>query len=112
MVLKRSLTLMGLLVLAAALCIIATAQSFRRTETAEKILPAVEEKYTSFDTAAYILIEQNGYVAVFSSNPRQLLEVTNIPVSTLPAADRNLLQTGITATSRYELLTLLEDLNS
>jgi hypothetical protein len=112
MLVKRSLTLMGLLMLAAALCITATARSFRRTQAAEKILPVVEEKYTSFDTAAYILIEQNGYVAVFSSNPRQLLEITDIPVSTLPAADRTQLQTGIAAKGRYELLTLLEDLNS
>lgn len=112
MILKRSLMLMGLLMLAAALCISATAQSFRRTRVAENIFPTPEEKYTSPETAAYILIEQDGYVAIFSSNPRQLLEVTDISVSTLPATDRSLLQTGITAASRYELLTLLEDLNS
>ena len=112
MLLKRQLTILGLLVLGAVLCITATAQSFRHTKPAAETLPAVENMYTSFDTAAYIVKEQGGYVAVFSSNPSQLLEVTSIPVSTLPKADRALLSQGIAAEDRKALLTLLEDLNS
>ena len=112
MILKRSLTLLTLLLIAAALSVTATVQSFRRTRPVEKIFPTPEDQYTSYDSAAYILLEQNGYVAVFSSNPRQLLEITEIPVSTMTAADRAQLQAGITATDRYALLTLLEDLNS
>lgn len=112
MLLKRQLTIIGLLTLGAMLCVTATVQSFRRTMPMEEGLPAVEKKYTSFDTAAYIVREQNGYVAVFSSNPSQLLEVTAIPVGTLPKADRALLGRGIAAADRQALLTLLEDLNS
>lgn len=112
MLLKRKLALLGLLVIGAALCVTAAVQSFVRVQPAENILPAVEKKYTSFESAAYILMEQDGYVAVFSSNPHQLLEMTDISVSTLPAADRALLRGGIAAVSRHELLTLLEDLNS
>ena len=112
MLLKRQLTILGLLVLGAVLCITATAQSFRRTMPVAETLPAVEKVYSSFDTAAYIVREQGGYVAVFSSNPSRLLEVTAIPVSTLPKADRALLSQGIAAADRQALLTLLEDLNS
>lgn len=112
MLLKRKITLLGLLTLAALLCMTATAQSFLRREAAEKILPVVEEKYTSFETAAYILKEHNGYVAVFSSNPNRLVEVTSIPVNSLRRADRALLEGGITADSRESLLHLLEDFNS
>lgn len=112
MLLKRQLTILGLLVLGAVLCITATAQSFRHTMPPAETLPTVENMYTSFDTAAYIVKEQGGYVAVFSSNPSQLLEVTSIPVSTLPKADRALLSQGIAAEDRKALLTLLEDLNS
>lgn len=112
MLLKRQLTILSLLVLGAALSITATVQSFRRPAAAENIFPTVEKMYTSFDTAAYILKEQDGYVAVFSSNPNQLVEITAIPVSTLASADRALLKNGITAKDRQALLRLLEDLNS
>ena len=112
MLLKRQLLILSLLVVGAALCITATAQSFMVHTAHGEILPTVEEKYTSFETAAYIVKEQDGYVAVFSSNPMRLLEITDISVGNLPAGDRNLLQTGITAGSRNELLMLLEDLNS
>lgn len=112
MLLKRKLTLLSLLMLAAVLCTTATAQSFLLHKTAGKSFPPVEEKYTSYETAAYILKEHNGYVAVFSSNDSRLLEVTAIPVSSLRRADRTLLETGIAADSRETLLTLLEDFNS
>ena len=112
MLLKRKLALLGLLVIGAALSATAAVQSFLRVQPVEKTFPPVEKKYTSFESAAYILMERDGYVAVFSSNPHELLEMTSIPVSTLPAADRALLTDGITAVSRYELLSLLEDLNS
>lgn len=112
MVLKRQLLILALLMVGAMLSMTATAMSFMGTRAAEENFPAVEEKYTSFQTAAYIVKEHGGYVAVFSSNPSQLLEITDIPVGTLPAGDRTLLRTGITAKDRQDLLMLLEDLNS
>lgn len=112
MLLKRQLTVLSLLVVGAVLCMTATAQSFLRREAAEKFMPAAEEKYSNYDAAAYILKEQDGYVAVFSSNTDQLLEMTAIPVSTLGRTDRALLESGITAIDRQALLRLLEDLNS
>ena len=112
MLLKRQLLILTLLIIGAVLSITATAMSFMKVEAAEEIFPAVEEKYTSFETAAYIVKEQDGYVAVFSSNPSRLLQITDISVGNLPAGDRSLLHTGITASSRKDLLMLLEDLNS
>jgi len=112
LLLKRKLTLLSLLVLSALMCMTATVQSFLLRAAAEKSFPPVEEKYTSFETAAYILKEQDGYVAVFSSNGSKLLEQTAIPVSSLRQADRTLLETGIAADSRETLLMLLEDFNS
>ena len=112
MVLKRQLLILALLVIGAMLSMTATAMSFMGAEAKEEIFPAVEDKYTSFQTAAYIVKEHSGYVAVFSSNPSRLLEITDIPIGTLPAGDRTLLRTGITAESRKDLLMLLEDLNS
>ena len=112
MPLKRQFILLSALVVAAVTCMYATAQSFLRREAAEKIIPVVEEKYTSYDTAAYILKERDGYVAVFSSKNGRLLEVTSIPVSSLRQSDRALLASGIAADSEETLLTLLEDFNS
>ena len=112
MVLKRQLIILSLLVIAAGMTAAATAQSFFGHNVSGENFPQVEKKYTSFDTAAYIVKEHSGYVAVFSSNPPHLLEVTDIPVTTLPTADRSLLKAGITATDRSDLLMLLEDLNS
>jgi len=110
--LKRQITVLTALVIIAMLCMYATAQSFLRREAAEKILPVVEEKYTSYETAAYILKERNGYVAVFSSKTDQLLEMTSIPVGSLREGDQALLESGIAADSDEALLTLLEDFNS
>ena len=59
---------------------------------------------------AYLLIEYEGELCVLSG--QTLVEHTGIPVSTLPSADRNLLQQGIPAQSRQELYALLEDLAS
>ena len=112
MLLKRQLTVLSLLVVGAVLCMTATAQSFLRREAAEKFMPAAEEKYSNYDAATYILKEQDGYVAVFSSNGSRLLEMTSIPVSSLRRADQYLLESGIAADSRETMLTLLEDFNS
>lgn len=112
MLLKRKLTLLSLLVLSALMCMTATVQSFLMKPSAGKSFPPVEEKYTSYETAAYILKEQDGYVAVFSSKDSSLLKITEIPVNSLRAVDRMLLENGIAADNRETLLTLLEDFNS
>ena len=65
------------------------------------------------DGAAYFLREQDGYVAVFSGQrTREPLRVTEIETGRLRKTDRQLLQQGIPAGDRSELLLLLEDLGS
>lgn len=109
---KREITILSILIMLAIICATATAMSFVRVNAGNTVVPNVDEKYKSFDTAAYILKEHNGYVAVFSAKRSELLQVTNIPVNSLRNMDRLLLQTGITANTRAEVLSLLEDFNS
>jgi len=61
----------------------------------------------------YLLRSCRDYVAVYTlANPAEPLSVTEIPVQSLPAADRAKLENGILVGSREELLLLLEDLGS
>ena len=75
-------------------------------------LPIVEQQYTDYPRAAYLLREQGGYVAVFTPDSPQPIEITGIPVSSLRSADRSLLSVGIAAADREDLLKLLEDFSS
>lgn len=114
MQLKLKLSILSVLVLGALLSSAAAIHSFavihRQTPAVQP--PVVAQQYTDYGNAAYILKESDGYVAVFSSNPQKVLQVTNIQVSSLRAADQALLENGITATDRQALLELLEDLGS
>lgn len=109
---KREISILAMLVALASVCCLGTVMNFVHARAVPEALPPVEKKFISFSDAAYLLKEQGGYVAVFSAEPRRLLEVTPIPVQSLRRADRLLLQQGITARSRTELLRLLEDLGS
>ena len=61
----------------------------------------------------YILREQDGFIAVYGADSANTpLELTDIEVSTLRRVDQDMLEQGISAKSRDELLTLLEDLGS
>ena len=63
--------------------------------------------------AAYTLRRRGDYVAVYAGEQRRVPElVTAIEVDTLRAADRALLEAGIPAADRWEMLALLEDLGS
>ncbi len=111
--LKWKLTALAVLVVLAAAASGTAIRSFAQTRPeAGPAVPVVDDRYTDFASAAYILKESGGYVAVFSSNTSQPLEVTAIPVSTLRQADQTLLETGITAANEEELLQLLEDFGS
>lgn len=58
----------------------------------------------------YLLRDEGGEVCVLSNGQPTIH--TGIPVSSLPQADRLALREGITANSRSELSSLLEDLGS
>ena len=65
------------------------------------------------DEAAYLLRSRDGLVAVYEGeNRRRPAELTDIEVALLRRADRAMLDRGIPAADREELLMLLEDLGS
>ena len=64
---------------------------------------------------AYLVAEYGGSVAVFDGGDRALknpLQVTEIGLDSLRAADRALIETGVPVPTREELMALLEDLGS
>jgi len=81
----------------------------------EAMLP--QELYADFQTrserAAYILRQRDGRIVVFTAGKERSPErTTDIEVEGLRHADRALLEKGIPAADRRELLLLLEDLGS
>lgn len=64
------------------------------------------------ENAQFILREYDGCVAVFAAGDSTPITMTDIPVRDLREADRALLNAGLPAADRDEVLTLLEDLGS
>ena len=63
----------------------------------------------------YLVADYGGSVAVFDSADSSMenpLQVTDIELGTLRAADRALIEIGVPVASREELMALLEDLGS
>lgn len=60
----------------------------------------------------YRLGEHEGRVAVYSQNGSVPVTVTDIDMSSLRQADRDMVVNGLEAATREELLSLLEDLGS
>ena len=72
-------------------------------------------KHTEGDaqTGSYVLADYGGSVAIFDSgNSETPMQVTDIELATLRAADRKLIETGVPVSTREELVALLEDLGS
>ena len=74
------------------------------------VVAAVSPTPAATGQPTYLLLDHQGELCVFSDG--QLIQRTGIPVSALPAADRERLIQGIPAESRQQLYTLLEDLAS
>ena len=72
-----------------------------------------EQMLSRTDQAAYTLRQREGYIVVYEGEQRRVPElVTAIEVKSLRLADQALLEAGIPAADRREMLTLLEDLGS
>ena len=113
MQLKLKLSVLSVLTLCALLTSVAAIRSFSLVKNQNAGQPPpVAQQYTDYAGAEYVLKEADGYVAVFSARGQALVEKTNIPVKNLRAADRALLEAGITAADRQALLELLEDIGS
>ena len=77
--------------------------------------PPVAVSNASVDdkNAEYYLRDCSGYVAVFKgADSKTPIKVTDIETETLNTVDRGLLQQGIPAENKNELLSLLEDFSS
>ena len=66
----------------------------------------------TMEDAEFILREYDGCVAVVAAGERSPMTMTDIAVKSLREADRALLSAGLPASSKDEVLTLLEDLGS
>ena len=91
------ITLMAVAVTMAAF----TVAGFRRDPAGEGV------------STGYVLAAYGGSVAVFERGDRESpLEVTDIELARLRAADRAMIETGVPVSDREELMALLEDLGS
>ena len=59
--------------------------------------------------AGYRLEIKDGHLAVWDCTENSWSYITDVPVSSLPQADRDRLQTGISAATAKEAASLLED---
>lgn len=89
------------LILCAALIIVASSQL-----TAATVTPETPDART---TPLYTVKEYNGSIGVFYGASDKPALVYDIPVYTLPDADRQLLKDGISAESSDELNRIIED---
>ena len=56
----------------------------------------------------FVLREYEGIIGIYDDNG-VLIDIINVNIKSLPEADRNMLQAGIYALSRNELISLRED---
>ena len=97
-----------------AVSVITAAAAFRiGAESGPEEQTVAAMSYPEPEREAYLLREREGFIAVFSADDTaEPITVTDIEVCTLNNNDRKLLQGGITAENKAELLSLLEDLSS
>lgn len=113
---------MGIRVKAALLLALTAAAAYSAAEAYASVHPAweadlprelYEQLVSESETAAYTLRQRGGCIAVYAGEQRRVPElVTAIEVDTLRAVDRAMLEAGLPASDRREMLTLLEDLGS
>lgn len=81
------------------------------TEPETEVVAAMS--YSKPEEKPYCLMDCDGFVAVYSQGDlSEPMTVTDIEVGTLNNNDRMMLQNGITAENKTELISLLEDLSS
>ena len=80
------------------------------TKDAENLSLSVSELAAEKETdeQIFVLREYEGVIGVFDSSG-VLVDIINVQVISLPEADRQMLESGISAFSRGELLSLIED---
>ena len=70
------------------------------------------EKEATSNIVTYIVKDFNGNIAVYESNSDTPFKITDVPISSMPKADQEMLKSGISVKGENELESLLEDLCS
>ncbi len=105
---KKLLIVTGFMAL---ICILITSNSSSFGKTPETVMssPADESLPSGENEADYIIKAYNRRLAVFEQGQDEPVFISNVYISELPDADRELIKTGICAHSKKELNRLLED---
>ena len=113
---------MGFRIKAALLLGLSALAAYSAAEAVGSVRPAWEEQLPGelydelrdrTEQASYVLRQRDGRIAVFAVGQERKPELTtDIEVEGLRSADRALLEKGIPAADRREVLELLEDLGS
>lgn len=106
--LKLKVWLLSLLAAGAAVC---GGAAIKSSGVHESAAPGGTVAHSQTEDAEYWLYDSDGYVAIYGEK-NKCTEVTDIETETLNDYDRELLQNGIPAQSKSELLSLLEDFSS
>lgn len=70
------------------------------------------EKETTSNIVTYIIKDFNGNIAVYEMDSEKPFKITDVPISSMPKADQEMLKDGIRVKGESELESLLEDLCS
>ena len=62
-----------------------------------------------YASEGYLISEKDGCIALWDCGNSRWAEVTDVPLASLPEADRNVLRRGIGAATAAEAASLLED---
>ena len=68
-----------------------------------------ESQSSSSSSLSYVVKDFNGNIAVFENGKNSPFKITDVPINSLPYADREILRKGIAVTSKSELNRILED---
>ena len=109
---KRSLKILLLAYLIVTAAVMGAAAVKSISVDAGNNTPVQKAEYASAQEEEYLLRDWKGYVAVFRGGEDTPAELTDIETATLNNVDREKLRTGIPATGKAELLSLLEDFSS
>lgn len=67
------------------------------------------ESQSPNSSLSYVVKDFNGNIAVFENGQNSPFKITDVPINSLPYADREILKKGIAVNSKNELNRILED---
>lgn len=113
MKIKMKIAVLALLCVTAVAMTVGAVKSIAAPEAVSTPPVAVSNASLNNKNAEYYLRDCSGYVAVFrGADSKTPIKVTDIETETLNTVDRSLLEQGIPAENKNELLMLLEDFSS